>query len=594
MLRAIDRMTPGDMPDFDPSLQMALRGLRNVPDAMTQAHHRHQRRRPDPADPAAGQPARHQQGHRDDRADRRARQRPQRPPDHARTWRRRPRGGSTTSPTPRPCRASIRRRRGLISRPLIFEQPNPWAPRLNTPSEPVTGLPADLPPISGLVLTSVKENELVEIPLTSPLPTGQVNPAPGPLDLRPGPVGRLHLRRRPALDHALARLGELRRVLVAGHPLVDAARRPRQPDADRPPRPGPDQGGGRRARQGEPVPELPPGPGERRQPRPEAVDDRAGADGARAVRGDGRRGRGQRQLLHQPRLSRARRRAGGDLLGGLRPLFRRVPRAAVEPRHAGDRRRVDRRAGLDLEVPARRPARPAADARRRRPLPPRREPDAARAASPPLWPDLLWLAAVLFLADVAVRRVAPDFDRIRRSTADAWTAAPRGARSRAPSEYMEKLKSRKAEVGEQLDRTRSATRFEAPPAVGPIPRRRAAMPTVAEATAEAERRPDAPPGGPSLAPETPPEAEPESYTDRLLRAKQKVWEERDKDKVQVVTSRGCGPPFLRSGLDGRAPDPPLHRDKGQSPMATAEPQRWRPAPTSSARPTAGSRPRSAR
>ena len=28
MLRAIDRMTPGDMPDFDPSLQMALRGLR--------------------------------------------------------------------------------------------------------------------------------------------------------------------------------------------------------------------------------------------------------------------------------------------------------------------------------------------------------------------------------------------------------------------------------------------------------------------------------------------------------------------------------------------------------------------------------------
>ena len=27
MLRAIDRMTPGDMPDFDPSLQMAMKGL---------------------------------------------------------------------------------------------------------------------------------------------------------------------------------------------------------------------------------------------------------------------------------------------------------------------------------------------------------------------------------------------------------------------------------------------------------------------------------------------------------------------------------------------------------------------------------------
>jgi hypothetical protein len=31
MLRAIDRMNPGDMPDFDPSLQMALKGLRGSP-----------------------------------------------------------------------------------------------------------------------------------------------------------------------------------------------------------------------------------------------------------------------------------------------------------------------------------------------------------------------------------------------------------------------------------------------------------------------------------------------------------------------------------------------------------------------------------
>ena len=34
----------------------------------------------------------------------------------------------------------------------------------------------ELPPISGLVLTSPKENELVEIPIVSPQPTGQVNP----------------------------------------------------------------------------------------------------------------------------------------------------------------------------------------------------------------------------------------------------------------------------------------------------------------------------------------------------------------------------------------------------------------------------------
>src|SRR5271165_3860227 len=35
MLRAIDRMTPGDMPDFDPSLQMAMKGLNGVQDAMS-------------------------------------------------------------------------------------------------------------------------------------------------------------------------------------------------------------------------------------------------------------------------------------------------------------------------------------------------------------------------------------------------------------------------------------------------------------------------------------------------------------------------------------------------------------------------------
>ena len=64
-----------------------------------------------------------------------------------------------------------------ISRPLIFEQTTPWLPKLNYPmTEPVMGLTEPLPAITGIVLTSPKENELVEIPIVSPLPTGQVNP----------------------------------------------------------------------------------------------------------------------------------------------------------------------------------------------------------------------------------------------------------------------------------------------------------------------------------------------------------------------------------------------------------------------------------
>src|SRR5213078_2910301 len=64
-----------------------------------------------------------------------------------------------------------------ISRPLIFEQGAPWLPKVNFLSEPITSLGTPVvPPISGLVLTSLKENELVEVPIVSPLPTGQVNP----------------------------------------------------------------------------------------------------------------------------------------------------------------------------------------------------------------------------------------------------------------------------------------------------------------------------------------------------------------------------------------------------------------------------------
>ena len=95
---------------------------------------------------------------------------------------------------------------------------------------------------------------------------------------------------------------------------------------------------------------------------------------------------------------------------------------------------------------------------------------------------------------------------------------------------MEKLRSRKAEVGEQLDRSRAATRFEAPPPAGRGRRRRAAPRRDARRPSPAP--PDRPPAepAPGLAPDGPKPDQPESYTNRLLKAKQKVWEEREKDK----------------------------------------------------------------
>jgi hypothetical protein len=142
-----------------------------------------------------------------------------------------------------------------------------------------------------------------------------------------------------------------------------------------------------------------------------------------------------------------------------------------------------------------------------------------------LWPQLLWLAAVLFLGDGAVGRIAPDVGRIRRAVADQWQKL-RGREVAPATEYMEKLRSRKAEVGEQIDRARAAARFEAPsPAPG------AAGPVIGAA----QQGPDRPveparPSTPGLAPDAPSQAKPDSYTDRLLKAKKKVWEEREKDK----------------------------------------------------------------
>ncbi len=145
----------------------------------------------------------------------------------------------------------------------------------------------------------------------------------------------------------------------------------------------------------------------------------------------------------------------------------------------------------------------------------------------PLWPNLLWLAAVLFLGDVAVRRVAPDVDRIRQSVRAAYWRL-RGETVLEPVEYMEKLKGRKAEVNEQIDRSKlAATRFEPPtlPAGTVVDE-----PLLGGVRVAGHARPGPTPR-PSPAP--PPQPTPgDSYTNRLLKAKQKVWEEREKDKGQ--------------------------------------------------------------
>jgi uncharacterized membrane protein/Mg-chelatase subunit ChlD len=148
--------------------------------------------------------------------------------------------------------------------------------------------------------------------------------------------------------------------------------------------------------------------------------------------------------------------------------------------------------------------------------------DLPRASSgQDVWPALLVVAGCLFFFDVFFRRVTLSF---------AW-APPLAAAVRdfvlrrdaqAPrTETMDRLRSRKAEVSEQLEQRRAAARFEpAPDATSSGP-----APDLAHLEAEmktATQRPAAPPRS------TAEKAPEESYTERLLKAKKKVWEERDK------------------------------------------------------------------
>lgn len=174
MLRAIDRMTPGDMPDFDPSLQMAARAL-GASDAASRLVIVISDG--DPTPPTARSIAALQQAkvqvttvltaaHGNDVQGLRTMQ------DLAQKTR----GRFYQVTNPRALPRIYQKETRLISRPLIFERGQPWPVTVASSTEPIQGLPTTYPGITGLVLTSLKESELVSAPLQSPQPTGQVNP----------------------------------------------------------------------------------------------------------------------------------------------------------------------------------------------------------------------------------------------------------------------------------------------------------------------------------------------------------------------------------------------------------------------------------
>ncbi|HWE35386.1 MAG TPA: VWA domain-containing protein [Isosphaeraceae bacterium] len=532
MLRAIDRMTPSDMPDFGPIVQKAAQGLMSVKDAMTR--HMIIISDGDPA-PPMGPVMKHlidnkitvttvlTAAHGNDFSSLNV----------MRNMAQKTKGRFYNVTNPKALPRIYSKEVRLIARPLIYEQRDkPWAPVLDHSSEPIVGIPRSLPGITGLVLTSPKEGELVDLPILSPLPTGQTNPVLahwtyglgravaftsdasrrwttswpdwGSYSAFWSQVVRWALRPVDQRNLTINLRREEGRIKIVVEALdkdnqflnfLDLHGRFVSPDQA-------ESGGSFELSQTAPG-------------HYEGTVDNAdqkgnyfftigytGADGKVGFASAGISvpySDEYKELQSNPTTLETL----ADLSDG------KVGKWAA--RKDGP---VDVGATVEnLDVFRRDPAM----------MPPSSFRD--------LWPDLLWLAAFLFLADIATRRIAPDFDRMRKAIAAQW-AKLRGREVAPPVEYMEKLKGRKAEVDEQIERSRASTRFEPPPL--PTPSGPIGEPLL-DATSGAAPRPEprrpSSPQGPSMVPGQPQgQGQPESYTNRLLRAKQKVWEEREKEK----------------------------------------------------------------
>lgn len=141
-----------------------------------------------------------------------------------------------------------------------------------------------------------------------------------------------------------------------------------------------------------------------------------------------------------------------------------------------------------------------------------------------VWPELLLLAGLVFLADVFVRRVSVSLGWIPPLAARVRDVVLRRPSSEPAPAYLDRLRSRKEQVGRQLEQQRGATRFE------PTAEQEAAgkEPTTdaGPMSKPASAKPPASSGG--LAPEK--STEQEGYTERLLKAKKQVWKDREEKK----------------------------------------------------------------
>jgi uncharacterized membrane protein len=137
-----------------------------------------------------------------------------------------------------------------------------------------------------------------------------------------------------------------------------------------------------------------------------------------------------------------------------------------------------------------------------------------------VWPLVLVFTACLFFADVFVRRVTVGFEWLGPAVGRVRARLFRQATPMEVEDRLERLRSRKAAIAEQIDERRAATRFEPAASAGDDDREADAILREAAGPGTASRRPET--SEPQLRPQ---DQEGESYTERLLKAKRRAWSE---------------------------------------------------------------------
>jgi uncharacterized membrane protein len=143
----------------------------------------------------------------------------------------------------------------------------------------------------------------------------------------------------------------------------------------------------------------------------------------------------------------------------------------------------------------------------------------------PVWYWLVFLTGILLFFDVAVRRIAVQPAEALAAAERVWERL-RGRTSdqEQTPQFIDRLQNRKLQVSEALDQLRAARRFDAGEPVTAAPG------GADEAVATQPRTP--PVSRPAPQPQIAPEAQQEAadYASRLLKAKKRVWQEREEEK----------------------------------------------------------------